>query len=432
MVTINAFHIENVKRVKAVAYQPEPRGLTVIGGRNGQGKTSVLDALAWALGGGRLAPSAPTRDGSLKPAEIDVTLSNGVRVTRKGKNAALTVTDEVGGRAGQTLLDAFVSEFAINLPKFLHANGREKANTMLAMLGVADELTALEAEEQRLYAQRHAYGQEVTRKAKYAEELPEFADAPEEPVSVSELLARHKAILGINAENQRLRQQAERCEARFNTALERVRALEAQLAEARDAAREADEAWQVARKSATELHDESTSAIETDIARIEEINAHVAANAEKARAVDEAGECRARYEQMTIDLEAVRAKRLALLTDANLPLPGLSVEDGELLYAGKAWDCMSGSEQLRVATSIVRRLQPNCGFVLVDKLEAFDLDTLREFAAWAKSENLQVIGTRVSTGEECSLIIEDGLPQGQSYADVAFAAPDNANTALDW
>ena len=69
---------------------------------------------------------------------------------------------------------------------------------------------------------------------------------------------------------------------------------------------------------------------------------------------------------------------------------------------------MSGAEQLKVATAIVRRLKPECGFVLLDKLEQMDMDTLEEFGRWLEQENLQAIATRVSTGGECSIIIEDG------------------------
>ena len=36
------------------------------------------------------------------------------------------------------------------------------------------------------------------------------------------------------------------------------------------------------------------------------------------------------------------------------------------------------------------------------------IDTLAEFGEWAESENLQILATRVSTGDECSIIIEDG------------------------
>lgn len=49
-VKINSLEFENVKKIKAVQLEPAKNGLTVIGGKNRQGKTSVLDAIAWALG----------------------------------------------------------------------------------------------------------------------------------------------------------------------------------------------------------------------------------------------------------------------------------------------------------------------------------------------------------------------------------------------
>ena len=76
---------------------------------------------------------------------------------------------------------------------------------------------------------------------------------------------------------------------------------------------------------------------------------------------------------------------------------------------------MSGSDQLRVATAIVRRLNPECGFVLLDKLEQMDVETMKEFGEWLEQEGLQAIATRVSTGDECSIIIEDGYEKGQVW-----------------
>ena len=83
---------------------------------------------------------------------------------------------------------------------------------------------------------------------------------------------------------------------------------------------------------------------------------------------------------------------------------------------------MSGSDQLKVATAIVRKLNPECGFVLLDKLEQMDLNTLNEFGKWLEAEGLQAIATRVSTGDECSVIIEDGYVAETKEA-VAPAAP---------
>lgn len=102
MVTINKLEIENVKRIKAVKIEPSATGLTVIGGNNNQGKTSVLDSIAWALGGNKYKPSQAVREGSMVPPTLKVTLSNGLIVERKGKNSALKVVDPNGQKQGNS------------------------------------------------------------------------------------------------------------------------------------------------------------------------------------------------------------------------------------------------------------------------------------------------------------------------------------------
>ena len=125
-------------------------------------------------------------------------------------------------------------------------------------------------------------------------------------------------------------------------------------------------------------------------------------------AIADADEMEAAYDDLDAQVNAVREKKRALLEGANLPLPGLTVEDGAIVYNGQQWDGMSSSEQLKVATAIVRAIKPECGFVLVDKLEQMDPATLAEFGSWAESQGLQVIGTRVADDETCTIVIEDG------------------------
>ena len=138
------------------------------------------------------------------------------------------------------------------------------------------------------------------------------------------------------------------------------------------------------------------------------------ANLDKDKAEEDAKAYRTQYNKLTARIGEIREEKMSLLKEADLPLPGLAVEEGELIYNGQKWDNMSGSEQLKVSTAIVRKLNPECGFVLLDKLEQMDLDTLSEFGRWLEQEGLQAIATRVSTGEECSLIIEDGYVAGQN------------------
>ena len=411
-VKITALEAENVKRIKAVALTPSPTGLTLVGGNNNQGKTSVLDALAWALGGDRFRPDAAQRDGAIAPAHLKVTLSNGVVVERKGKNASLTVTDPTGRRSGQQLLNAFVEPLALDLPRFMDASDKEKADILLRIIGVGSELQVKDLEIKGLYDKRTFTGQLAAQKKHFAEELISYPEAPGEPVSASDLIRQQQDILARNGENQRKRNQF----AQLTDLLERqkkvVADLEFQLSTEKQRLTTMQADVKIAQTSAADLQDESTAELEASIRDIEETNRKVRANLEKARAEDEAAQYASEYDRLTESIQQKRTDRMALLNGADLPLPGLSVEDGVLTYKGKHWRDMSGSDQLRVAAAIVRRLNPDCGFVLLDKLEQMDMTTLQEFSAWLEAEGLQAIATRVSTGRECQIIIEDGMVKG--------------------
>ena len=430
-VTITALEAENVKRIKAVALTPAPTGLTLVGGNNNQGKTSVLDALAWALGGDRFRPNAAQRDGAVAPAHLKVTLSNGVIVERKGKNSTLTVTDPTGRRSGQQLLNAFIEPLALDLPRFMEASDKEKADILLRIIGIGTELHVRDLEIKSLYDKRAFTGQLAQQKKHFAEELIYYPEAPEEPVSASDLIHQQQEILARNGENQRKRNQLVQLTDLLERQKKVVADLEFQLSTEKQRLTTMQADVKIAQTSAENLQDESTAELEASIRSIEETNQKVRANLEKARAEDEAAQYASDYDKLTEAITQKRADRMALLNGADLPLPELSVEDGALTYKGKHWRDMSGSDQLRVAAAIVRRLNPDCGFVLLDKLEQMDMTTLTEFGRWLEAEHLQAIATRVSTGSECQIIIEDGMvkdaeppvtekPQPRSWTKGAF------------
>lgn len=416
-VKINKLEIENVKRIKAVKLEPTTNGLTVIGGRNNQGKTSVLDSIAWALGGENFRPSDATREGSIIPPNLKIVLNNGLIVERKGKNSALKVTDPSGQKAGQSLLNTFVESLALNLPKFMESSGKEKAQTLLQIIGVGNQLAELEKDEKELYQDRLYIGRTADQKEKFAKEQPYYPDAPKDLVSASELIRQQQDILAQNGENQRKREQAGKIREETKRAYDEVKRLSEQLEAAKQHHLQLVKDLETAEKSAADLVDQSTKELEDSISNIEEINRMVRANLDKEKAKDDAKEYRRQYDQLSEKISAIREKKSNLLSSAELPLPELSVKEGELVYKGQKWDNMSGSERLMVSTAIVRKLNPECGFVLLDKLEQMDLQTLQEFGSWLEGEGLQAIATRVSTGDECSIIIEDGYVVGQAQAE---------------
>lgn len=424
-VKINKLEIENVKRVKAVTIEPTSNGLTILGGNNNQGKTSVLDAIAWALGGNKYKPSKPARDGSMNPPTLRLELSNGLIVERKGKNSDLKVTDPSGQKAGQQLLDSFVEELALNLPKFIESSAKDKANTLLQIIGVGEKLWELDRKEERLYNERRTIGQIADQKKKYAAEQPHFPEAPNELVSIADLIHEQQEILARNGENAKKRQNRENIVNSLHLSEARLKQLKEQLAQEEATHESLMSDYIAANKSIEDLVDESTDEIESSIANIEEINRKVRANLDKEKAEEDAKQYSSQYDNLTKQIQDVRDERTSLLDSADLPLPGLSVEDGELVFEGQKWDNMSGSQQLRVATAIVRKLKPECGFVLLDKLEQMDIPTLTEFGKWLESEGLQAIATRVSSGEECQIIIEDGYVVSDTVTPFQDTEPTN-------
>lgn len=411
---INKLEIENVKRIRAVKIEPTQNGLTVIGGNNNQGKTSVLDSIAWALGGENFRPTEAMRHGTNVPPNLKIVMNNGLVVERKGKNSSLKVTDPSGEKAGQTLLNTFVETLALNLPKFMESSGKEKANTLLKIIGVGDKLFLLEKEEKELYNQRLTIGQIADQKEKYAKEQIYYAEAPKDLISPTDLIKQQQEVLARNGENQRKREKVSQYQQTVAFLNQEVSAMREQLQKKEAELEAAKTSLNVALMAAQDIQDESTAELENSIANIEEINRKVRANLDKEKAEEDAKEYRKQYTELTEKIEKTRRQKQDLLNNAELPLPELSVKDGELIYKGQKWDNMSGSDRLKVSTAIVRKLNPECGFVLLDKLEQMDMATLKEFGEWLEKEGLQAIATRVSTGDECSIIIEDGYVVGQT------------------
>ena len=422
-IKIASLTTENVKRVKSVHIEPSPNGLTIIGGNNNNGKTSILDSIAWALGGNKYRPSKAQREGSVVPPTINLKLSNGLIVERKGKNSDLKVTDPTGNKAGQNLLDSFVEELAINLPKFINSSDKEKANTLLEIIGVGQQLYELECQEKEKYNMRRSIGQIADQKEKFAKEQPFYPEAPKTLVSITDLITQQQDILAKNGENQRKRDMTDQLHRQATQLMAEIERQENTLANLKEQYQSVLRDYDVAQKTSEQLQDESTEELEESIANIEAINIKVRANLDREKAEQDAAEYRTQYSSLTTEIESLRKQRMDLLQNADLPLDGLSVEDGELLYNGQRWDNMSGSQQLMVSTAIVRKLKPECGFVLIDKLEQMDMQTLNEFGAWLEQEGLQAIATRVSTGDECSIIIEDGYVKNSESAPAAPPTP---------
>ena len=443
---ITGFTIQDFKRIRLVEIHPDENGLTIIGGRNAQGKSSCLDAIAYALGGEFFRPSNINNLDGEKNAAIRVEI-DGLVVERAGKNAALKVTDARGMRGNQTLLNDIVSRFALDLGGFMRASATDKTKMLLKMFPELDaHLTQIKKESDTISAERADINRDIKRLTFQFDAMPFFDGLPAEEISMTDLTMQLNAVNSDKAgmviearqlDDLRNRQQArqvqiEQARAAKEKAQKEIDSLEERIRQMRldaeTALRDADDylagilkdfsdtendilnrsaAWQ---QRGQEVNARAEK-INCDIAAADANNVKIRKNAERKKLFDEINDLRKESGVKTAQLNALNDNRIQLLTQTDLPLPELSISpDGELLYRGQQWDCMSGSERLIVATSICMKSKPGCGFVLIDGLEAMDPQTLAEFSEYLQAHSMQGIGTIVGDNA-ATVIIEDGYVQ---------------------
>jgi ATPase subunit of ABC transporter with duplicated ATPase domains len=393
------FSAENIKRLRAVEITPDGT-VQVITGKNAAGKSSVLDAIWLALGGGAASKNTakPIRAGQ-DTASVRLDLGDLV-VTRTwaGDKTTLTVTAADGAKysSPQGVLDSLVGRLSFDPLEFTRLSAGNQVAALLDIVDLDVDLDQLAADRKATYEQRTQVG----RTAKVLEgQVFGFGEpiegVPEVEVSVSDLLAQYRHADELN----RGHQTAVQDQARETS---RVASLKSQLAAA-EQSRDAAQGFLDLFPDVPDL-----DAIQAQIDSAEDVNEHVRANAARGQAQASLTAVRGESDRLTSVIAAIDQAKAEALAGAAFPVDGLGFDDNGVTFEGVPFSQASSAEQIRVSLAMAMSLNPKLRVIRILDGSLLDADSMALIAGMAAEGDYQVWIERVSDDSGVGVVIEDG------------------------
>lgn len=421
---------ENIKRLRAVEITPKGN-LVLIGGQNGQGKSSVLDSIAMGLGGGDMIPDVPVRQGEEK-AKIVLELEDLVirRTFTAAGGTALVVENKDGARypKPQDMLDRLTGKLTFDPLEFIRLKPQQQLEALKKIVGL--DFSALDAARKKIYDERTILNaQAKTAKAK-AEFMPFHETAPAEEHNLSAIVAERDAAKEHNSQQASLTKARDNANDSLTGARskcewikEEIASLERKLGDARRNLKEVEDtipALGIRLKSAEDalaaFQPKDISAINTMLVDAEVQNKRVRDNAARADALREANKLAAAADALTSQIDEIDKQKQEALAGAAFPVPGLSFNDGSVLFNGIPFNQASSAEKLRVSLAMASATNPKLKIMLIRDGSLLDDQSLELLTDFATQNDLQVWLERVGDGDKAAVIIEDGSVKQEAVA----------------
>jgi len=413
---IQSLRVQNVLAIEHVELKPRTDGVTIVAGKNEQGKTSLLRAVEMLLEyrAATRKVGKPLRNGADK-GWVEMELDDGLIVRREfADNGRTKLTVERGGMKSsspQSFLDAIRPPDLLDPLAFSTMPPAERRRLMILISGMGDELAEAEEKIAEAEGSRRDLGRDAKRLQAACDEIPDPPeDTPERVVSVAELTAELDLLHEARAAHEALVRSAEDAEVGAHQAADEVRTLEMELERARGSLGRARE--QAARaKAAVDAATEppGDEAIRAKIASADEANEKVRLWIRKNDADEEAEVAAARHRAAEELVAAARAVRDELVQRAELPLAGLGFDDEDATYDGVRWVDIATSRQLQIGLALGQAQHPGLRVFVIHRGESLDMDTLAHVNAWAADNGVQIIMEVVGgEGHEGAFVLEAG------------------------
>lgn len=402
---------ENVKRLKAVDITPDGT-LQVIGGRNAQGKSSVLDAIWLALGGGKASKetSLPIRDGE-KKASVRLNLGDLI-VTRSwtAKGTALKVESADGAqyKSPQAMLDKLVGSLSFDPLAFTRLSAKDQKDALLDLVQLDIDLDALEAQAKATFENRTRIGQEARALGDPAVDY----SLPAEEQSASDLITTIRQVQEQNRQILALQDAAVQAENAIDDADNEVSMLEMRLEEAKAELDKRKHHHSKVFKAAAEAGEhQSIDALEADLASVEETNQAIRANNQARGTAHRKAELQGQYEAATDELKRLDRVKADALAAAQFPVEGLSFDEGGVTYQGVPFAQASSAEQIRVSVAMAMAMTPKLRVLRIKDGSLLDADAMDALRTQVAENDFQLWVERVGNADDGAILIEDGEVQ---------------------
>lgn len=390
---------ENLKRLRAVEITPDGNTV-VIAGRNGAGKTSVLDAIWFALGGGNAMrdTARPIRDGA---DEAIVTLDLGdLLVTRTwvGDKTTLRVESADGARynSPQAMLDRLVGKMSFDPLAFAQQDEKSQLATLLSLVDLPFDPAELDGKRRALYEDRTVIGREVKAlEGQFAGLAQPADDVPADEISAAEILAEFRDAQHVASQRVQAEQDVREAQGAVERAQELLTRAQARLASAQQ-------------NAALNTPAPDLSLYDSRLADIETVNQRVRAAAEYRRLAQLLDDRRTEYAEKTDAITALDAQKSKAIHDAKMPIPGLAFDDDGVTYNGIPFKQCSAAEQLRVSLAMAMAMNPQIRVIRITDGSLLDSDNLRLIEQMAADRDFQVWIERVDETGAMGVLIEDG------------------------
>lgn len=409
---------ENVKRLSAVEITPDGN-LVQITGRNGQGKTSVLDSIWWALSGGESIQAHPIRKGA-DSARIELTLGDGQkapivverRFTEKASYLSVKTADGAKYSSPQKLLDELLGKLTFDPLAFMREKPAGQVEILRRLVPLDVDVDALDRSRADIYTRRTDVGRRAKDLEVRANAMRVADDAPDAEIDTVPILDKLTSADSHNGEI-RARERAV-ADARSGIATMRSRAadLERQLAEAL-AALEAGERELQELEAMPAAEPIDAAAVRGELKAAQAANEKARYKAERARVMALASAEREREEDLSSRIAGIDEQKRAAIARASMPVDGLSFGEGAVTFNGLPLDQASDAEQLKVSTAIAAALNPKLRVIRIRDGSLLDDQSMEWLAKFAAERDQQIWVERVDGSGTVGIVMEDGHVRGQ-------------------